>query len=98
MGWTPSPDSAMIVHMLSPFAHDSVHYPGGKGLSFRHIINLMPPHGRYIETHLGGGAVMRHKRPARENIGIDLDDRVVDLWRRRDHRTTTVVHGCVLEV
>lgn len=88
----------MIIHMLSPFAHDSVHYPGGKGLSFRHIINLMPPHERYIETHLGGGAVMRHKRPARENIGIELDERVVGLWQRRGLGATTVVRGCVLEV
>ncbi|ODS31873.1 MAG: D12 class N6 adenine-specific DNA methyltransferase, partial [Candidatus Scalindua rubra] len=24
----------------------------------------MPPHEVYIETHLGGGAVMRNKRPS----------------------------------
>lgn len=52
-------------------------YPGGKGKTYQHVINLMPPHRVYIETHLGGGAVLRHKRPALRNIGIDADERVV---------------------
>src|SRR6185437_3882160 len=61
-------------------------YPGGKGKTYQHIINLMPPHRVYIETHLGGGAVMRHKRPASRNIGIDSDERVIGTWwRREDH-------------
>jgi hypothetical protein len=34
---------------------------------------MMPPHDTYIETHLGGGAVMRNKPPARNNIAIDID-------------------------
>lgn len=37
------------------------------------IIALMPPHDTYIETHLGGGAIMRRKPPALRNIAIDLD-------------------------
>ncbi len=37
------------------------------------IIAMMPPHDTYIETHLGGGAIMKRKPPARHNIGIDLD-------------------------
>ena len=37
------------------------------------IIALMPPHDTYIETHLGGGAIMLRKPPAMRNIGIDLD-------------------------
>lgn len=48
-------------------------YPGGKGSSYQKLINLMPPHSTYIETHLGGGAVMQNKRPAAINYGIDLD-------------------------
>jgi len=57
------------------------HHPGGKGLSFREIINLMPPHRRYVETHLGAGAVLRRKRPAAETIGIEIDPAVVERWR-----------------
>ena len=39
------------------------------------IIAMMPPHDTYIETHLGGGAIMKRKPPALNNIGIDLDSR-----------------------
>jgi hypothetical protein len=54
-------------------------YPGGKAGSgvYQKIINQMPPHRTYIEAFLGGGAIMRAKRPAMVNIGIDLDLRVV---------------------
>ena len=40
---------------------------------YQNIIAMMPPHDTYIETHLGGGAVMRKKPPARNNIAIDID-------------------------
>ena len=50
-------------------------YPGGKSGAgvYQTIINLMPPHDVYMEPFLGGGAIMRQKRPAALNIGIDLD-------------------------
>lgn len=57
-------------------------YPGGKGKCYQRLINLMPPHRIYIETHVGGGAVLRHKRPAESSIAIDLDHRVAERWRR----------------
>lgn len=57
-------------------------YPGGKGKCYQHIVNLMPPHETYIESHLGGGSVMRHKHASRRSIGIDIDDRVIDRWRK----------------
>ncbi len=41
------------------------------------IIAMMPPHETYIETHLGGGAIMKRKPPALHNIGIDLDPRAL---------------------
>ena len=37
------------------------------------LIAMMPPHEVYIETHLGGGAIMKRKPPALCNIGIDRD-------------------------
>ncbi|HEP1082242.1 TPA: DNA adenine methylase [Pasteurella multocida] len=55
-------------------------YPGGKGKCFQQLINLMPPHEIYIETHLGSGAVLKNKKPAFKNIGIDLDSDVIKSW------------------
>ena len=57
-------------------------YAGGKGVSFRRIVNLIPPHRTYIETHLGGGAVLRNKRQAELDIGIDIDPEVISTWKR----------------
>lgn len=50
-------------------------YPGGKSGAgvYQRLINLMPPHRVYVEPFLGGGAVIRLKRPAWLNIGIDLE-------------------------
>jgi hypothetical protein len=44
---------------------------------FQRIISQQPPHEHYVEPFLGGGSVMRRKRPARFNLGIDLDGAVV---------------------
>jgi hypothetical protein len=52
-------------------------YAGGKGRLWQDIVSLMPPHDTYIETHLGGGAVMRNKRPGRVSIGVDIDADVI---------------------
>ncbi|WP_424681015.1 DNA adenine methylase [Frateuria sp. YIM B11624] len=67
-------------------------YPGGKGVCYQHLINLMPEHHTYIESHLGGGAVMRHKRPAARNIGIEIDRRVVERWREKGGVHFELVH------
>ena len=56
------------------------------------IIALMPPHDTYIETHLGGGAIMRRKPPALRNIAIDLDSKPLAAF---DHEgPLEKVHGC----
>lgn len=59
-------------------------YPGGKNGAgtYQKIINQMPAHQTYIEAFLGGGAIMRLKRPAVASIGIDSDDDVLRKnWR-----------------
>lgn len=55
-------------------------YPGGKAGAgvYQQIICSIPPHVMYIETHLGGGAIMRHKRPASSSIGLDLSEEVIN--------------------
>jgi site-specific DNA-adenine methylase len=55
-------------------------YFGSKAASglYQNIIAMMPPHETYIETHLGGGAIMKRKPPAVNNIGIDIDPRALE--------------------
>jgi DNA adenine methylase len=71
----------------------SSRYPGGKSGSgvYQRIISQMPPHERYIEPFLGGGAVMRRKRPASESWGVDVDARVVASARRLYRRCEWLV-------
>jgi DNA adenine methylase len=58
-------------------------YPGGKNGDgvYQRLINLMPPHTVYIEPFLGGGAILRRKKPASLNIGIDRDPQVIRAWQ-----------------
>lgn len=57
-------------------------YAGGKSGSgvYQKIIAEIPPHGCYIETHLGGGGVFLKKKKAGRNIGIDLNSDVISGW------------------
>jgi DNA adenine methylase len=52
---------------------------GAKSASgaYQAIIAAMPPHDVYIETHLGTGAVLRHKPPAARTIAIERDPEVL---------------------
>ena len=56
------------------------------------IIAMMPPHDTYIETHLGGGAIMRRKPPTLRNIAIDLDPKPLAAFDC-DYPVEKV-HGC----
>lgn len=56
------------------------------------IIAMMPPHDTYIETHLGGGAIMRRKPAALHNIAIDLDPEALRAFEC-DHPVRKV-RGC----
>lgn len=71
-------------------------YPGGKGKLFQKLINLIPPHEVYIESHLGAGAVMRYKRSATRNIGIEINPEVIDLWKGSGF-DFELIHGDTLE-
>ena len=56
------------------------------------IIALMPPHDTYIETHLGGGAIMKRKPAALRNIGIDRNARA--LARFQCDYPVEKINGC----
>lgn len=56
----------------------AVRYQGGKGGDgvYQKIIDLMPLHKIYIETHFGGGNIFYRKKAADRNIVIDIDPAV----------------------
>lgn len=56
------------------------------------IIAMMPPHDTYIETHLGGGAIMRRKPPALHSIAIDIDPKPLAVFEC-DYPVEKI-HGC----
>lgn len=68
-------------------------YPGGKGRLWRELVSLMPPHDVYIETHLGGGSILRNKRPASRNIGIDRDAAVIETAKAWALDELQLIHG-----
>ena len=55
----------------------------------------MPPHDTYIETHLGGGAIMQRKSAALHNIAIDLDPEALGAFKCQ--YPVEKVHGCAHE-
>lgn len=80
--------------LLTCIAGTMTSYFGSKAASglCQNIIAMMPPHHTYIESHLGGGAIMKRKPAALRNIGIDLDRRV--LSRFSCEYPVELVHGC----
>lgn len=58
--------------------------------AYQAIIAAMPPHDTYIETHLGSGAVMRHKPPAARSIGVEKDAAAIAAF---DYGDVEIVHG-----
>jgi site-specific DNA-adenine methylase len=74
-----------------------MHYPGGKGQFYQKFINLMPPHEVYIESHLGGGALLLKKRLAKKNIGIEIDPNVIKIWSTTTEKDLELIHGDAVE-
>ena len=60
-------------------------YQGGKNIYgfYQKIINLIPKHRVYIETHLGSGAIMRFKKPAQSSFGIEIDPQIIEKTKKR---------------
>ncbi len=74
----------------------AIRYPGGKGGNgvFQKIINLMPHHDVYIETHLGGGNIFFRKKRADLSIVIDIDNRCTSrLAIRSNLPAVNVING-----
>jgi len=70
-----------------------MNFVGGKGGTYQKYINLMPPHDVYIESHLGGGAIMRYKKKAMRNIGIEIDSEVIRALTNKHEVDFELIHG-----
>ena len=53
------------------------------------------PYNMYIDTHLGGGDIFKHKAPAIQNIGIDLYATAIADYSY-DY-PVELIHGCCHE-
>jgi len=75
-------------------ANSETRYPGGKSGSgvYQTLINLMPPHTCYVEPFLGGGAIMRLKRPAFRSYGVDSD--LFNIGRWAHHKVPGLIVEC----
>jgi len=71
-------------------------YPGGKGAdgTYQTIINHIPPHNVFISGFLGNCAIMRYKKPAAVNVGIDVDPSVITAWQTQNN-SKLAPHGSV---
>jgi len=55
-------------------------YFGGKSGAgtYQTIINQIPTHDVYFEPFLGMGGILRHKKPAQQSFGFDLNSACID--------------------
>lgn len=69
--------------MKPTFPLPSGSYFGGKGAAgvVHHIVNQIPKHEVFVSGFLGRCAVMKWKKPAAVNIGIDLDGSIIEQWQ-----------------
>jgi site-specific DNA-adenine methylase len=74
-------------------------YPGGKNGAgvYQQIINLMPPHKTYVEAFLGNGAIIKQKRPAQKNVGIERDFNVLENWSGKEITNLKLIWGNALD-
>ncbi len=70
-----------------------MNFAGGKGGTYQKYINLMPPHEVYIESHIGGGAIMRYKKKAKRNIGVEIDPEVIEMWNSKNQIDFELING-----
>lgn len=56
-------------------------YYGGKTQMLEEILPLIPPHEKYLESHVGGGALFFAKAPAKHSVINDKNKNVTNFYR-----------------
>lgn len=72
-------------------------YFGGKNGNgtYQNIINKIPPHESYIELFLGSGAILNYKKPAKDNIGVEINVDVISNFKYK--KGTMLSNLCAFE-
>lgn len=73
-----------------------VPYFGGKQILAERIVDLLPPHGHYVEPYCGSLAVLLAKRPGGMETVSDLDSMLVTFWRVLRDRPDDLARSCML--
>jgi DNA adenine methylase len=61
-------------------------YHGGKSYLAKRLVEMMPPHVHYVETHAGGLSVLLEKDPEGvSEVVNDLDRHVANFWQVMQH-------------
>ena len=73
-------------------------YLGGKSQDgvYQKIINQIPPHNTYTEPFLGMGGIIRNKRPAKSNLGIDLNTETIAQFKTVN-QFVEVINSCGID-
>jgi DNA adenine methylase len=73
-----------------------VSYWGGKQLLLPRILPIIPPHKKYVECFLGGGAVFWAKPPSEIEVINDLDGFVANFYEvsKRHSKNLLGEHYC----
>jgi len=84
--------------MLPVFHKVNISYPGNKGVKtlIPHIINIIPPHKRYVELFLGSGGVARNLRIGAHAVGIEYSRLVINKFKNDYPAGMVVVKGCAI--
>ncbi len=82
----------MLVHCPGPV----LKWPGGKWSSVNWLLQYLPPHDLYLETHFGSGALLFSKPPCGWEWINDIDGNVVRLYRVLRERPEELIRAMTL--
>lgn len=71
-------------------------YFGGKQSTAPAIVELLPPHGHYVEPYAGSLAVLLAKPPSAHETVNDLDRELVTFWRTLRDQPDKLARACAL--
>jgi len=74
-------------------------YFGGKNGNgtYQTIINEIPRHQHYVELFLGSGAIIKNKKPAHTNTGLEINPAVIAEYHYESSKAYKVMNRCAIK-